>query len=91
MNDALAAVVEALSKKVCYSSKVPQYKSSAPRTWLEWTPAQRSLCVQLFPEGSHTTLCCITGVERRPLPRSAPGLARYRRVSHYKGTAPTEF
>ena len=49
MNDALAAVVsQSQSKKVSTSSKAPQYKSSAPRTWLEWTPSQKSLCVQLF-------------------------------------------
>ena len=38
MND--AAVVEAQGKKVFCISKARQYKSSAPRTWLEWTPAQ---------------------------------------------------
>ena len=35
MNDTVAAVVEAQSKKVSYSSRARQYKSSAPRTWLE--------------------------------------------------------
>ena len=35
MNDTLAAVVEAQSKKVSCTSKSRQYKSSAPRTWLE--------------------------------------------------------
>ena len=53
MNDALAAVGEAQSKKVSCSSKARQYKSSAPRTWPEWTPAQKFLCVQLFLEGNY--------------------------------------
>ena len=54
MNDALAAVVsQSQSKKVSTSSKARQYKSSAPRTWLEWTPSQKSLCVQLFLEGNY--------------------------------------
>ena len=53
MNKALAAVVEAQSKKVSCSSKARQYNSSAPSTWLEWTPAQKSLCVQLFVEGNY--------------------------------------
>ena len=41
------------------SSKARQYKSSGPRTWLEWTPAQKSLCVQLFLQGNynHVLLC----------------------------------
>ena len=52
MKDALAAVVEAQSKKVSCSSKACQYKRSAPRTWLEWTPAQKPLCVQLLLEGN---------------------------------------
>ena len=53
MNDAPAAVVEAQSKKVSCSSKARQYKSSAPRTGLERTPAQKSLSVQLFLEGNY--------------------------------------
>ena len=53
MHDALAAVVEAQSKKVSCSSKARQYKSSASRTWLEWTLAETSLCVQLFLEGNY--------------------------------------
>ena len=53
MNDAVAAVVEAQSKKVSCSSKARQYKSSAPRTRLEWTPAQKSLCVHMFLEGNY--------------------------------------
>ena len=54
INHALAAVVEAHSKKVCCSLTACQYKSSAPRTWLEWTPPQTFLCVQLFLEGNYT-------------------------------------
>ena len=54
MNGALAAVVsQSQSRKVSTSSKARQYKSSAPRTWLEWTPSQKSLCVQLFLEGNY--------------------------------------
>ena len=53
MNHILAAVVEAHSKKVSCSSEARQYKKAAPRTRLEWTPAQRSLCVQLFLEGNY--------------------------------------
>ena len=53
MNEALVAVSEAQSKKVCCTSKACQYNSSAPRTWLEWTPAQKSLGVQLFLEGNY--------------------------------------
>ena len=54
MNDALAAVVsQSQSKKISTSSKARQYKSSAPRTWLEWTPAQKSLCVQQLLEGNY--------------------------------------
>ena len=53
MNDAWAAVVQVQRKKVSCISIARQYKSSAPRTWLEWTPAQRSLCVQLFLEGNY--------------------------------------
>ena len=53
MNDALVAVVEAQRKKESCSSKARQYKSSAPRTGLEWTPAQKSLCWQLLLEGNY--------------------------------------
>ena len=53
MNDALAAVVDAQSKKVSCSSNARQYKSSAPRTRVRWPPAQKSLCVQLFLEGNY--------------------------------------
>ena len=56
MNDAPAAVVEAQSKKVSCSSKARQYKSSAPRTWLECAPAQKSLCLQLFLEGNYNNV-----------------------------------
>ena len=59
MNDALAAVVQAQSNKVSCSSKARQYKSSAPRTWPEWTPVQKSIHVQLFLEENyhHVVLC----------------------------------
>ena len=53
MNDARAAVVKSPRKKESRSSKALQYKGSAPRTGLEWTPAQKSLCVQLFLEGHY--------------------------------------
>ena len=56
MNDVLAVVVEAQSKKVSCRSKALQYKSSAPGTWLEWTTAQKSLYVQLFLEGNYNHL-----------------------------------
>ena len=52
MNDALAVVIEAQSKKASCRSKARQYKSSVPKTWLEWMPAQKSLCVQLLLEGN---------------------------------------
>ena len=67
MNNALAAVVEAQSKKVSCSSKARQYKSSAPRTWLEWTPAQKSLCVQLFLEGNYNHIVLHYGCRAPPL------------------------
>ena len=68
MNDAVEAVVEAQSKKVSCSSKARQYKSSAPRTWLEWTPAQKSLCVQLFLDGNynHVVLLCGCQLSSQP-------------------------
>ena len=71
MNDALAAVVEAQIKKVSCSSKARQYKSSAPRTWLEWMPAQNSFMCNCSWKATTTTLCCVTGVERwfRAAPR----------------------
>ena len=53
MNDALVAVVEAQGKKESCSSKARQYKGSAPRTGLEWTPAQKSLCVQMLLVGNY--------------------------------------
>ena len=53
MNDALAVVIEAQSKKASCRSKARQYKSSVPKTWLEWMPAQKSLCVQLLLEGNN--------------------------------------
>ena len=37
MNDALTGVVEAQTKKVSSNSKARHYKSSTPRTWLQWT------------------------------------------------------
>ena len=67
MNDALAAVVEAQSKKVSRSSKARQYKSSAPRTWLEWTLAQESLCMQLFVEGNYNHVVLRYGCRAPPL------------------------
>ena len=68
MNDALAAVVsQSQSKKVSTSSKARQYKSSAPRTWLEWTPSQKSLCVQLFPEGNYNHVVLRYGCQAPPL------------------------
>ena len=68
MNDALAAVVsQSQSKKVSTSSKAQQYKSSAPRTWLEWTPSQKSLCVQLFPEGNYNHVVLRYGCQAPPL------------------------
>ena len=67
MNTALAAIVEAESQKVSSSSKARQYKSSAPRTWLEWTPAQKSLCVQLFLEGKYNHIVLRYGCQAPPL------------------------
>ena len=67
MSDAVAAVVEAQSKKVSCSSRAPQYKSSAPRTWLEWTSAQKSLCVQLFLEGNYNHIVLRYGCRAPPL------------------------
>ena len=68
MNDALAAVVsQSQSKQVSTSSKARQYKSSAPRTWLEWTPSQKSLCVQLFLEGKHNYIVVCYGCQAPPL------------------------
>ena len=67
MNDAVAAVVEAQSKKVSCNSKARQYKSSAPRIWLEWTPAQKSLCVQLFLEGNYNHVVLRYGCRAPPL------------------------
>ena len=68
MNDALAAVVsQSQSTKVSTSSKARQYKSSAPRTWLEWTPSQKSLCVQLFPEGNYNHIVVRYGCQALPL------------------------
>ena len=75
MNNALAAVVEARSKKVSCSSKARQYKSSAPRTWLEWTPAQKSLCVQLVLKGNDNHIVLHYGCRAPPLttPRTWAG------------------
>ena len=68
MKDALAAVVsQSQSKKVSCSSKARQYKSSAPRTWLEWTPVQKSLCVQLFLEGNYNHVVLRCGCRAAPL------------------------
>ena len=68
MNDALAAVVsQSQSKKVSTSSRARQYKSSAPRTWLEWTPSQKSLCVQLFLEGNYNHVVLRYGCQGPPL------------------------
>ena len=68
MNDALAAVVsQSQSKKVSTSSKARQYKSSAPRTWLEWTPSQKSLCVQRFLEGNYNYVVLRYGCQAPPL------------------------
>ena len=67
MNDALAAVAEAQSNMVSCSSKARQYKSSAPRTWLEWTPAQKSRCVQLFLEGNYNHVVLRYGCRAAPL------------------------
>ena len=68
MNEALAAVVsQSQSKKVATSSKARQYKSSAPRTWLEWTPAQKSLCVQLFLESNYNHIVLRYGCQAPPL------------------------
>ena len=67
MNDALAAVVEAQSKKVFCSSKARQYKSSAPRTWLEWMRAQKSVCVQPFLEGNYNHVVLRYGCRAPPL------------------------
>ena len=68
MNDALAAVVsQSQSKKVSTSFKARQYKSSAPRTWLEWTPSQKSLCVQLFLEGNYNHVVLRYGCQAPPL------------------------
>ena len=53
MNDALSAVLQAQTKKVFSSSKAGQYKSSAPRTWLEWTQPQKAACVQVYIEGNY--------------------------------------
>ena len=68
MNDALAALVsQSQSKKVSTSSKARQYKSSAPRTWLEWTPSQKSLCVHLFLEGNYNHVVLRYGCQAPPL------------------------
>ena len=89
MNDAMAAVVsQSQSKKVATSSKARQYKSSASRTWLEWMPAQKVLCVQLFLEGNYNHAVLRYGCRTPPLNtlRTLAG-----KVSHWKGTAPTQF
>ena len=68
MNDALAAVVsQSQSKKVSTSSKARQYKTSAPRNWLEWTPSQKSLFVQLFLEGNYNHVMLCYGCQAPPL------------------------
>ena len=68
MNDALAAVVsQSQSKKVSTSCKARQYKSSAPTTWLEWTPARKSLCVQLLLEGNYNHVVLRYGCRAPPL------------------------
>ena len=68
MNDALAAVVsQSQSKKVSASSKARQYKSSASSTWLEWTLAQKSPCVQLFLEGNYDHVVLRYGCQAPPL------------------------
>ena len=67
MKDSLAAVVEAQSKQVSCSSKARQYKSSAPRTWLEWTPAQKPLCVQMYLEGNYNHVVLRYGCRAPPL------------------------
>ena len=53
MKDAFAAALEAQTKKVSSSSKARQVKSSAPRTWLEWTQPQKAACVQGYVEGNY--------------------------------------
>ena len=67
MNDTLAVVVEVQSKKVSCNSKARQHKSSAPRTWLEWTAAQKSSCVQLFLEGNYNHVLLRYGCLAPPL------------------------
>ena len=67
MNDALAAVVEAQSKTVSWSSKARQDNSSAPRTWLEWTPAQKSLFVKLFLKDNYNHVVLCYGCRAPPL------------------------
>ena len=67
MNDAMATVVEAHNKKVSCSSKARQYKSLAPRTWLQWTPAQKSPCVQLLVEGNFNHIVLRYGCGVPPL------------------------
>ena len=94
MNDALAAVVsQSQSKKVSTSSKARQYKSSAPRTWLEWTPSQKSLCVQLFLEGNYNHIVLriefwINGIlrdHRSRIPGWIPDLPK--QISRKSGTS----
>ena len=68
MNDALAAVVsQSQSNKVSTSSKARRFKSSAPKTWLEWMLAQKSLCVQLFVEGNYNHVVLHYGCRAPPL------------------------
>ena len=68
MKDALAAVLsESQSERVSTTSEARQYNSSAPRTWLEWTPAQKSLCLQLFLEGNYNHLVLRYGFRAPPL------------------------
>ena len=68
MNDARATVLsQSQSKKVSTNSKARQYKSSAPSSWLQWTPAQKSLCVQLFLEGNYNQVVLRYGCRAPPL------------------------
>ena len=86
MNNALAAVVsQSQSKKVSTRSKARQYKSSAPRTWLGWTLAQKSLCVQLFPEGSYNHVVLHYGCQAPPLNTLRTWAGKVQKVAPLEG------
>ena len=92
MNDALAVVVsQSHSKKVSTSSKARQYKSSAPRTWLEWTPSPKFLCVQLFLEGNYNHVVRRYGCQAPPLNTLRTWAGKVQEGEDWKGTAPTQF